>query len=149
MAMAPSLDFATIKSSTLDTGSSSTALKFFSRHLASCSIYLSVLQSKTYLRRMSSTTSSTAASTAVPLMCTLQTCPISYAIITYFPSLAGNVLYLAIFAMILVSQLFLGIRYRTWGFLTGMTCGLLCEVLGYAGRVWYRTQPFGQPAFLM
>ncbi|KAI9850837.1 MAG: hypothetical protein M1838_004990, partial [Thelocarpon superellum] len=49
--------------------------------------------------------------------CTLQTCSLAQAHFTYLPSLAGNALYLSIFAVCLVVQIFFGWRYRTWGFL--------------------------------
>ena len=67
--------------------------------------------------------------------CTLQTCPLSLANVKYIPSLAGNALYLAIFALIMVIQSFLGIRYRTWGFLGSLLGGLALEIIGYVGRV--------------
>lgn len=46
--------------------------------------------------------------------CTIATCPLTLANFTYIPSLAGNVTYLAIFALLLIPQLFLGIRHKTW-----------------------------------
>lgn len=70
-----------------------------------------------------------------PTLCTLSTCPISFRQINYIPTLAGNSLYLAIFALVLIAQIFLGIRYRTWGFLVGMIGGLALEILGYLSRV--------------
>ncbi|MCJ1300193.1 hypothetical protein MMC08_002988, partial [Hypocenomyce scalaris] len=68
-------------------------------------------------------------------LCTIQICPLSLAHVKYFPNLAGNALYLAIFSLLLFIQAFLGIRYRTWGFMTGLLFGLLGEIIGYAGRV--------------
>jgi hypothetical protein len=57
--------------------------------------------------------------------CTLATCSIKeYGQIDYIPSLAGNVIYLAIFAAILIVQCIQGIRYKTWGFLVGMFVGM-------------------------
>lgn len=46
--------------------------------------------------------------------CTIDTCPLSLANFTYVPSLGGNVTYLAIFAAILIPQVYLGIRHKTW-----------------------------------
>lgn len=50
-----------------------------------------------------------------PDNCTLSTCPISMGYVTYDPSLAGNVLYLAIFAALIPVQIGLGWWYRTSG----------------------------------
>ena len=84
-----------------------------------------------------------------PEHCTLQTCSLDYARIEYIPSLAGNVTYLCFFAVILVAQLGLGFRYRTWGFLAGMFCGLVLEILGYVGRVQMHYNPFTFNPFLL
>lgn len=81
--------------------------------------------------------------------CTLQTCCLEQATIAYIPTLSGNAAYMAIFIVILLLQLGLGVRYRVWGFLVGMFCGLLLEVLGYAGRIQIHTNPFDSNAFLM
>lgn len=70
-----------------------------------------------------------------PSKCTVSTCPKSFQQIQYLPNLAGNALYLALFALILIAQIFFGIRYRTWGFLGGMVGGLILEILGYLARV--------------
>ncbi|KAH7012357.1 putative RTA1 domain protein [Macrophomina phaseolina] len=80
--------------------------------------------------------------------CTLDTCPLSEANFTYVPTLAGNATYLAFFALLLPIQLFLGIRYRTWGFLAGMTGGLVLEIIGYVGRIQLHFNPFPFDPFL-
>lgn len=74
--------------------------------------------------------------------CTLDTCPITEAYVYYVPSLAGNAFYLALFAIFLVAQLGLGIRYKTWGFLAGLFGGLVLEIIGYLGRVQLHNNPF-------
>jgi hypothetical protein len=81
--------------------------------------------------------------------CTLALCPLSLAQIFYIPSLAGNILYLILFGLLLLSQLGLGIKYRTWGFATGMFGGLFLEILGYAGRVKMHYNPFKIDPFLL
>lgn len=83
------------------------------------------------------------------IICTLDTCPIMWASVQYVPSFAGNATYLSIFAILLVPQLSLGIRYRTWGFLTGMVVGGLLEISGYLGRVLLHSDPFSFNYFLM
>ena len=83
------------------------------------------------------------------IVCTLSTCPIDQANIQYVPSLAGNSLYLSIFAILLVAQLYLGIRYHTWGFLAGMVVGGFLEIAGYVGRILLHSDPFNFNYFLM
>jgi hypothetical protein len=81
--------------------------------------------------------------------CTLQTCPLDLAKTFYVPSLAGNVLYLVLFGLLLIAQVRMGFMYRTWGFTAGMFGGLLLEVLGYAGRVEMSFNPFRVGPFLL
>ncbi|KAJ5752226.1 RTA1-domain-containing protein [Penicillium odoratum] len=74
--------------------------------------------------------------------CILATCPITEAYVYYFPSLADNAFYLALFAVFLIFQLGLGIRYKTWGFSAGLFGGLVLEIIGYAGRLQMHDNPF-------
>ncbi|KAJ5138295.1 uncharacterized protein N7515_003143 [Penicillium bovifimosum] len=74
--------------------------------------------------------------------CTLDLCPITEAYVYYVPSLAGNAIFVAIFALLLVAQIVLGIRYRTWAYLAGLFGGLVLEVIGYAGRIQMHYNPF-------
>lgn len=79
---------------------------------------------------MSNLTTSTSGNQTLilnPDLCTLQTCDLSLANFTYIPNLAGNALYLAIFAILFFVQLGLGIRYRIWGFMCAMLLGLVCR----------------------
>lgn len=81
--------------------------------------------------------------------CTLALCPIESAFVSYDPSLTGNIFYAALFGILLVAQLGLGFRYRTWSFMSGMCAGLLLEVVGYAGRIMMHYDPFSNNNFLM
>lgn len=83
-----------------------------------------------------------------PKLCTLDTCPIEYAQITYTPSLGGNVAFAIILGLLMAAQLGLGVRYKTWGFMAGMIGGLGLEVVGYAGRVGLHYNPFKFNPFL-
>ncbi|CEL10652.1 hypothetical protein ASPCAL13768 [Aspergillus calidoustus] len=90
-------------------------------------------------------------STTLPTVtapCTPDTCPIDWALIRYFPNVAGNALYLALFTMMLIAQLYHGVRFKTWSFLGCMSGGLLLEVIGYAGRLILHSNPFNFSAFL-
>ncbi|KAH7162088.1 RTA1 like protein-domain-containing protein [Dactylonectria estremocensis] len=51
------------------------------------------------------------------------------------PLLAPNAFFMALHILLLIPQVFLGIRYKTWGFLFGMFCGHVLEIIGYAARV--------------
>ncbi|KUJ21592.1 RTA1-domain-containing protein [Mollisia scopiformis] len=67
----------------------------------------------------------------------------------YVPSLPGNALYEGIFALLLLTQLGLGFRYKTWGFSLGMVLGLILEVTGYIGRIELHYNPFKKSGFLV
>jgi hypothetical protein len=81
-------------------------------------------------------------------LCTLDTCSLIYANFNYIPNLAGNIVYLAVFGLLIVPQLYFGIRYRTWGYMAGMLGGLLLEIIGYVGRVQLHFNPFPFNPFL-
>jgi hypothetical protein len=82
-------------------------------------------------------------------ICTIQTCSIECGQVKFLPNLAGNSLFTAIFGVLFIVQAFLGVRYRTWGFLVGMLCGLALEIVGYAGRLMLHNNPFNFNNFLM
>lgn len=67
----------------------------------------------------------------------------------YQPTLAGNTVYAAAFGLLLIAQLGLGIKYKTWGFMVGMICGLFLEVVGYAGRIMLHNNPFNFNNYIM
>ena len=99
---------------------------------------------------MSATTTADGPLITVPYdECTLDTCPISIAQLPYDPNLAGNLLYLVIFALCLFINLALGIWYRTWGYLVAMSFACLLEILGYVGRLQMHCNPFPHNPFLM
>ena len=81
--------------------------------------------------------------------CTLSTCPIALAEVEYDPSLGGNAFYAAIFSILLLIQIFLGVTYRTWGFLAGSVEGLVLKVVGYAGRIQLHFNPFHKNPFVL
>jgi hypothetical protein len=81
--------------------------------------------------------------------CTIATCALECAQVQYLPTLGGNLAYIALLAVILVAQVFLGVLYRTWGFLVGMVCGLILEIIGYAGRVMIHHNPFDFNSYLL
>lgn len=80
--------------------------------------------------------------------CTLATCSLLQAHYDYLPSLAGNALYLAIFAILLTAHLFLGYKIRAWGFMVGMFAGIVLEIVGYVGRIQMHSNPFIDQGFI-
>jgi hypothetical protein len=89
-----------------------------------------------------------------PRLCTTCTCPLSIdghliGFMSYFPSLAGNALFAALFGLCLLPQIYLGIRYKTWGYLVSMSGGLILEVLGYVARILMRDNMFTDTYFIM
>ncbi|KFY72777.1 hypothetical protein V499_07112 [Pseudogymnoascus sp. VKM F-103] len=80
--------------------------------------------------------------------CTIETCSLAYANFEYIPNLAGNIIFLAIFGVLIVPQIFFGVKYKTWGYMAGMLGGLLLEIVGYVGRVQMHYNPFTFNPFL-
>jgi hypothetical protein len=83
------------------------------------------------------------------MACTLQTCPIELAYLLYDPNLARDVLFLAIFALLLPLQLLLGYLTRTTGITLAMFISLSLQIIGYVGRVQVHFNPFLEENFLM
>ena len=81
--------------------------------------------------------------------CTLSTCSLNYGQVEYQPSLGGNAFYISIFSLAMISQIIFGLRYRTWGFMIGIFCGLVLEIVGYAARVQMHFNPFIKGPFVM
>ncbi|KAI1372916.1 RTA1-domain-containing protein [Hypoxylon crocopeplum] len=67
----------------------------------------------------------------------------------YEPSLAGNVGFLVLFAVLIPLTLALGIKYRSSIFATTIATGLALEVLGYIGRVLLHNNPTERSAFIL
>ena len=74
--------------------------------------------------------------------CNLSTCDFTLAAFDYRASLAGNTLYTVIFGIYLFLNIFLGIRYKTWGYMVAMVTGLAGEIIGYIGRILLWQNPF-------
>ncbi|KAI9694267.1 MAG: hypothetical protein M1820_009070 [Bogoriella megaspora] len=81
--------------------------------------------------------------------CTADLCMPQCGQINYEPTLAGNAVYLAFFVLLFIAQLFLCIRYKTFGFLIGMFGGIALEALGYGGRVGLNQDIFNFNWFLL
>ncbi len=81
--------------------------------------------------------------------CTLATCPIILSKIGYIPNLPGNAFLAAWFSLMLLAQLALSIKYRTWSHLAGQFFGLVLEIVGYVARIKLHDTPFSDRQFVM
>ncbi|KAJ6446665.1 RTA1 like protein family [Purpureocillium lavendulum] len=81
--------------------------------------------------------------------CNLDNCPIEWSIYGFRPSLAANTTFLVLFAAVGILHTYLGIRWKSWGFMTGMILGCLSEVIGYIGRIILWNNPFSFVGFMI
>ncbi|KAM4057115.1 RTA1 like protein [Hirsutella rhossiliensis] len=81
--------------------------------------------------------------------CTLDICPAEWSIYGYQPSLGANATFLVMFAILGLVHTYLGVRWRSWGFMSGMIVGCLCEIIGYAGRIILFNNPFSFGGFMV
>lgn len=72
-----------------------------------------------------------------------------YSNIDYYPSLGGNTFYLALFAILLITQVVQGVLWKTWSYTIAMLFGLVLECVGYGGRVAMSQNPFEFNYFLV
>ncbi|KAJ5358657.1 uncharacterized protein N7496_011070 [Penicillium cataractarum] len=78
---------------------------------------------------------------------TIQTCCLAQSSFNYRPTFAGNLIFTILFCILIIPQLFLGIRHKTWGYMAGTIIGFAFEALGYAGRVRLHINPFESISF--
>lgn len=64
-----------------------------------------------------------------PSLCTLETCDLSLSAFEYRPTVVGNTIYAALFAVFCIGQLVLGIKFKTWGYMGAIILGLVCSTL--------------------
>ena len=62
-------------------------------------------------------------------------CPVEATIYGYYPNLAGNALFAAIFGICMIAQLVLGVYYKTWTFMIALSLGCLSETVGMLNRL--------------
>ena len=85
-----------------------------------------------------------------PTFCTLNTCCLDqWAAFNYLPNFGGNVFFAAFFGVAIIPNIYLGVRYKTWGYMAGMVIGCLLEVLGYAAKLMLRNNPWSTTGFLL
>ncbi|RDW78302.1 hypothetical protein BP5796_06154 [Coleophoma crateriformis] len=69
--------------------------------------------------------------------------------LAYLPSIPGNVAFAVVFALSLALQLFLGITYRTWGFMFAIGAGTAGEIAGYVARIMMHSHSASESWFLI
>lgn len=81
--------------------------------------------------------------------CKVGICPEAWQTIEYRPNIAGNVIYMVCFILLLMAQAWFGIRSKTWKYSATVCVGLLGETVGYVGRVMLNQNPFLMNNFLV
>lgn len=76
-------------------------------------------------------------------------CIVAWGYLNYLPNVAANALFIALFFIGLVAQVFLAWRHRTWGFSTALVLGIILEVVGYGGRIGLHYNVFIDTWFIM
>ncbi|PVH71669.1 RTA1-domain-containing protein [Cadophora sp. DSE1049] len=84
-----------------------------------------------------------------PELCTLRTCDLSLGQLEYLPSVWGNAIFVGIFGLLIAIQLYLGIKYKTWGFMTGLILGTVLETVGYVVRILLHYSIFDKDYFIL
>ena len=74
-------------------------------------------------------------------------CPVEATIFGYAPSLPANAVFLAISALCAIVQVYLGVRYKTWAFMTGLLLGCITQAIGYAGRILMEPNAWNDTGF--
>jgi hypothetical protein len=81
--------------------------------------------------------------------CTLSACPVETSVYGYRASLPLSGILIALYSLCLVVQVFLGWRYKAWGFMAAMVLGCIDEIMGFVGRILMYQDPWGQTGFIM
>jgi len=76
-------------------------------------------------------------------------CPVKASIYGYYPILACNAFFLALFGLCFILNLIFGWRYRTWTYTLAMSLACLAATIGYLGRVLMHDNPFNNTGFEM
>ncbi|KAF5007884.1 hypothetical protein FDECE_5799 [Fusarium decemcellulare] len=80
--------------------------------------------------------------------CTLDLCPIEWTVYQYRPSLPANIVFVFLYAVALSVHIYLGIRWRTWGFMAFMVLGCVYALIGYCARIILWTDPWSFGGFM-
>ena len=81
--------------------------------------------------------------------CTLALCSPVFSVYEYRPSLGTNIAFMILFGIALATHVAMGVRWRSWFFMSMMACGCVSEMIGYGGRLLLWENPFGFAGFLV
>lgn len=86
-----------------------------------------------------------------PFRCTTVSarCPIERGIVRYQPTIAGNTIYGVCFILLLLAQIYFGMRKKTWTYMAAVCLGIFGEIVGYIGRLMLNKNPFDMNNFLV
>lgn len=62
-------------------------------------------------------------------------CPVGETLYGYAPNLGANAFFAALFGVLLIAQIGLGVRTRTWTYMLAVGLGVFGELVGYVGRL--------------
>lgn len=77
------------------------------------------------------------------------TCPFEDGFYQYDPSVGGNAFLLALYALLAIIVMYLGLRFRIFLFSVILSTGLLFEVLGFIGRLLLHGSRDNETAFFL
>ena len=81
--------------------------------------------------------------------CTLELCPVEMSVYGYRPSLAANIVFIALYTLSMAIHLYLGLRWKHWWYMGCMLVGGANAIVGYVGRVMLHYNPFSFVAFMI
>lgn len=81
--------------------------------------------------------------------CTLELCPVAWTVYEYRPSLPANIIFAVLYAIALGGHVYLGVRWRSWSFMTFMIIGCLVNIIGYIARCMLWANPWSFIGFLI
>jgi hypothetical protein len=74
-------------------------------------------------------------------------CPVEGTLYGYYPNLGANAFFAALFGVLLILQLILGIWKKTWTFMLAVGLGVFGEMAGYIGRLIMNKNPWSDAGF--
>ncbi|CAL3965615.1 hypothetical protein PZA11_002522 [Diplocarpon coronariae] len=74
-------------------------------------------------------------------------CSVENTIYGYLPNLPANAFFIAIFALLAIAQLGLGLPKRAYFYSIAVAIGCVGECIGYGGRVMMHSNPYGDTGF--
>ncbi|KAK5991948.1 Efflux pump himE [Cladobotryum mycophilum] len=81
--------------------------------------------------------------------CTFELCTIDESVYGYRPSLPANIIFVVLFSLALIVHTYLGLRWKTWGFMWCLILSCLHEVAGYIGRIILYKNPWSFVGFIV